>query len=501
MSPSTTARNQAHGISLLSTQSASRALQRLTAEHYPHPTETRSKARDRLTVPTHDEASGMDQRQVQTFADLLERSLNRAAVKHDSRDERMSLGAYRDNLRRSWATHGADLNLLLITRYQPLIEDATLRRELIQVVTAELAPHIHEDTIQTASIAVTGGPGPGFPLEDLIRHILNVAIVRGPRYAAEAFYRCVEQSVATYQFFGLLAGVRVDQELQISPGISLVPIPNSSNELPAHLPLWPYWNPMDLMGRTLIAVEHNISPLFINPRLTAMDPWAPFQDSAVSAEYPDFHIARFCQALSLAADAPIVCSAIWTYIDPAEIFNVWDTYRGNSATYFPDLARRSGSVNVAQDDISNALAIYEAMEALPPSIATKLRVPVDRWIKSKADQSRVDTAIDLGIALESLYLEDIGNNPELGFRLRLRAAWYLAEDQTGRRNIMKNLGDVYGLRSKAVHTGDIGSHHDTTEPLKEGQRLCRQSIVKVIQSGRFPDWNALVLGEAYTEQG
>ena len=443
----------------------------------------------------------MDQRQVQALAALMQRSLNRVVIRDDSRNQPMSLDTYRENLRRSWRAHGADLNLLLTMHYKPLVEDATLRRELLQAVTAELEPHIHEDTIQTATIAVIGGPAPGFPLEDLVRHILNIAIVRGPLDAADAFYRCVEKTAATYQLFGLLAGVRVDQELQISQGIRLVPIPNSTNELPPHLPLWPYWNPVDLLGRTLIAVDYNISPVFLNPRLTEMDVRGPFKDSATCAEYPDFNIERFCQALSLAGDASIVCAANWTYIEPTEIFNVWGAYRGGSHTYFPGLAHRTGSVNVTQEDISEALAIYRGMQDLPPRVGTKLRVPIDRWIKSKADQSPVDTSIDLGIALESLYLQDIGNQPELGFRLRLRAAWYLAEDQAGRGKIMKDLGGVYDLRSKAVHTGDIGSRRDFAVLLERGQQLCRQSIVKVIRNGGFPDWNQLVLGEAGLGQG
>ena len=440
----------------------------------------------------------MDQHQVQALAALLQRSLNSVVIRDDSRNQHMSMDTYRENLRRSWRAHGADLNLLLTMHYKPFVEDAALRRELLQAVTAELEPHIHEDTIQTAAIAVIGGPAPGLPLEDLVRHILNIAIVRGPLYTADAFYRCVERTTAT---FGLLTGARVDQELQISPGIRLVPTPKSTSELPPHLPLWPYWNPVDLLGRTLIAIDHNISPIFLNPRLCEMDVRAPFKDSATCAEYPDFNIERFCQALSLAGDASIVCAANWTYIEPTEIFNVWGAYRGGSHTYFPGLAHRTGSVNVTQEDISEALAIYRGMQDLPPRVGTKLRVPIDRWIKSKADQSPVDTFIDLGIALESLYLQDIGNQPELGFRLRLRAAWYLAEDQAGRGKIIKDLGGVYDLRSKAVHTGDIGSRRDFAVLLERGQQLCRQSIVKVIRNGGFPDWNQLVLGEAGLGQG
>ena len=437
----------------------------------------------------------MDEHQVLALAALLQLSLDHVVIKDDSWNQHMSMDTYRRNLQQLWSVHDADLNLLLTTRYKPIVEDAALGQELLQAIIAELEPHIHEDKIQTAAAVAIGGPGTGFPLEHLVRHILNIAIVRGPLFAAYALYRCVEAPAATYQLFGLLPRVQVEQELQISQGIRLVPIPNSTDQLPSHLPLWPYWNPLDLLGRTLIAIDRNISPVFLNPRLIEMNPMAPFTDAMASTEYPDFSIERFCQAMSLAADASIVCAAKWTHIEPTEVFNVWGTYSGGSHTYSPELAYRIGSVNVTREDISKALAIYRQMQDLAPSVATKLRVPIDRWIKAKAEQSAVDAFIDLGIALESLYLQDIGDRSEMGFRLRLRAAWYLAKDRAGREKITRNLRDVYNLRSKAVHTGEIGPYSDALAPLTTGQQLCRQSIVKVILNGGFPNWHQLVLGE------
>ena len=443
----------------------------------------------------------MDQHQVQALATLLQRSLNSVVVRDDSRNQHMSLDNYRENLQRSWRAHGADLNLLLTNRYKPLVEDAALRRELLQAVTEELGPHIHEATIQTAAIAVIGGPAPGFPLEDLMRHILNVAIVRGTLQSAEAFYRCIERDAATYQLFGLLAGVRVDQELQISPGIKLVPIPNSTSELPPHLPLWPHWSPVDLLGRTLIAIDHNISPIFLNPRLCEMDVRGPFTDSATSAEYPDFNIERFCQALSLAGDASIVCAANWTYIEPTEIFNVWGAYRGGAHTFVPSLMHRRGSLSVTQDDVVEAMALYRGIENLKSDDAARLRVPVDRWTKSKANHSVVDTFIDLGIALESLFLGNNRGSCPPGPTLRRRAAWYLGTDPDDTQRVAKQIGDVYGRRSSAVHHGVVRSSQKSRDLQEKGHQLCLQSIVKVIRDGGFPDWSQSDLGDADQGRG
>ena len=272
----------------------------------------------------------MDHGKLQALGALLQRSLDNVVIRDDSRDQSLAVNIYRRNLQRSWRAHDPDWNLLLISHYKPRVEDTILRDELLQVVTAELAPHIHEDTIQTAAIAIIGGLAPGYPLDDLMTHILDVAIVRGPLYTAEAFYRSAEAESVSYQSFGLLTGVRVDKELQISQGIRLVPIPNSTSGIPPHIPLWPYMNPIDLLGRTLIVIDNTLSPIFINPRLTQMDPIAPFSHSLTSTEYPDFNIERFCNALSLAGNASIACSASWTHVEPTEIFNIWGKYQGGS---------------------------------------------------------------------------------------------------------------------------------------------------------------------------
>lgn len=59
---------------------------------------------------------------------------------------------------------------------------------------------------------------------------------------------------------------------------------------------------------------------------------------------------------------------------------------------------------------------------------------------------------------------------------------------------MSDLGKIYDLRSKAAH-GEVVEYNTNTRQLKEkAQQLCRQSILKTIDDGRFPNWHRLVLG-------
>lgn len=124
----------------------------------------------------------------------------------------------------------------------------------------------------------------------------------------------------------------------------------------------------------------------------------------------------------------------------------------------------------------------------------KLRVPIQRWRRSKAARNGVDLAIDLRIALESLFLDE-GNNAELSFRLALRAAWYLGAEGDERTKIFEALRKAYTIGSKAVHTGE-GYDDEIPAELTAAQDICRMSILRRIsEGGKPPDWKKVVLGD------
>ena len=136
--------------------------------------------------------------------------------------------------------------------------------------------------------------------------------------------------------------------------------------------------------------------------------------------------------------------------------------------------------------MEEAVSIYEALNHLDEGTNQKLGVPVKRWIKSKTDQSMTDSFIDLGIALESLYLDH--RTEELGFRLRLRAA-----------SLMKDVRKIYELRSQAVHQGVIKHSKENLSWMAKAQELCGKSIIKTIhhvrESGQLPNWERLEMGQ------
>jgi len=108
----------------------------------------------------------------------------------------------------------------------------------------------------------------------------------------------------------------------------------------------------------------------------------------------------------------------------------------------------------------------------------------------------VDRFTDLRVALESLYLQNIGNETyrgEMRFRLSLTGAWHLGADLQERKKVRRNLLKAYDAASKAVHGGNL-DYVGNQKLLSTAQDLCRHGILKLLREGSPNDWTDLILG-------
>ena len=161
------------------------------------------------------------------------------------------------------------------------------------------------------------------------------------------------------------------------------------------------------------------------------------------------------------------------------------------------------AIKVEQPQVEEAKRLYNLLINLNSGTQEKLLIPINRWARSKANKDPVDKIIDLGIALEALYLSE-GTREQLTLQFRLRASWYLGRDKEHRKRLMDEFKAIYDLRSQAVHSGVIPEkikirkgegRTATSEFIPKAQDLCRQSILKILEDGGFPaDWNNLILG-------
>ena len=71
--------------------------------------------------------------------------------------------------------------------------------------------------------------------------------------------------------------------------------------------------------------------------------------------------------------------------------------------------------------------------------------------------------------------------------------------------LMKEFQEIYAWRSSVVHTGKLPkkragkkksrpyTEKQVAESIEKAQDLCRQSIIKIMEDGQFPEWNDLIL--------
>lgn len=145
--------------------------------------------------------------------------------------------------------------------------------------------------------------------------------------------------------------------------------------------------------------------------------------------------------------------------------------------------------------------LYEMFMTLSQKDKDHLKIPIQRLNQARRRLSCVDKAIDQGIAMEALFLNDKSGSEQISFLLRLRASLWLGSDIEEREKLLHFFSAAYTCRSKAVHNGKLAqeirvSHRGNihiNDLLQESDQLCVDAIKKIINYGGFPDWNKLVL--------
>ncbi len=506
----------------------------------------------------------MTEERKQELRQLLEDAMQSVIIEGPEQYEPISVEKYRECVKAFRKSYRPDLSSIL--HYRSNIQDNAVKSKLFNFMKEELADYIREDGsvcpptywIQTAKRA-TRGYRKLIPvlLDRLLEKFLEIVIVSGVEQAILALDRCPRDTIGTFQKIILLQGLyvrysdatRKGLDTHIAEGIRFVQLPSytvgqisdlyqneqfGSAQLPSYIEgLPPYlfhesflsnlshesflsmvdntqsWSKFPLAlhlsifsGTPLLIIDYTVSPLFCKPSLKEeLDESDQFEISIESAEFPNFDAHKFCQALSIIANFPVESLLTWQYIGEDELFNVEGWYpKAMGKLVMPD--HLSGTGVIYETDIDKAKGLYDVLANLDSDIQEKLQIVIDRWIQSKTEGNPVDKIIDLGIALEALYLSE-GTREQLTLQFRLRASWYLGTDKADRERLIDEFKAIYDLRSKAVHNGAVPEEIKvrkgeeriaTSNFIPKAQDLCRQSIMKILEDGKFPDWNNLILG-------
>ena len=375
---------------------------------------------------------------------------------------------------------------------------------LLALVEQLLNPYTNADNCRFMAVLPAPrvyGDNLGGSVEQFSKSIVRCAALFGVSETVDAVLRLVEGDTAKYTQVVVLDGVSPsprkegvdlwpgahlidwDQAFGGRLGESILGIPDAVMTRSSH----PDTTTFRIgQGNTLLCIDRTGGPIIRRSEDAEPGPGGPYVPISPHQLSTEIVIS----ALSLAVNHPILEICSWHWYDAKVQALVG--YRNELALVQnmggPQLIR--GRL-IGTEDASLAHNIHEGLSR--QGVFEKLRVPIQRWRRSKAASNGVDLAIDLRIALESLFLDE-GNNAELSFRLALRAAWYLGVEGDERAKIFDALREAYSIGSKAVHRGK-GYDDMIPSELATAQDVCRMSILRRISDGgKPPNWNTVVLG-------
>ena len=457
----------------------------------------------------------MTEEKKQELRRLLEEAMDSLEVlRSGGKPSLVPVEVYRKHLQKRWTSYTENVQSALVS-FTPNIEREATKANLLDFIRMEFAHFIHEDKIQSASFFIKGGPVDGFPLNWLLEQLLRITIARGIDEAVSTFDRCTEENSGSFQHFALLEGIRLKAELPVYKGIRLVPLSDAASYLQRYLPSYFIGTvsmPEDILhSKTMLVIDCSVSPIFHKPlpKLSQEDNY-PFRVQVDGKDCPNFmaddFCEQFCQTLSLACNFPLQTAFSWRFLEEDRLFNL-NSEIESVVLSISDLPSWPSnplgiSADVGKDQVDEAKSWCDILDR-NPDLRETLRVPINRWIKSKVGMNPVENMIDLGIALEALYVPDSGEG-EITFKLAVRAAWFLGKDKADREKLLLKFKAIYKQRSNLVHGGELkasvkigGEGISTTKFIETARDLCRRSILEAMNRPRITEkgyWDSLILG-------
>jgi len=340
-------------------------------------------------------------------------------------------------------------------------------------------------------------------MEGLAIWLLSRAAKVGGEQTLDNLHQFLTASEVPYRKILALGGIALDFSCTLGHNITLLPwneLPDTMRKSRVHvflprrllIPLWP-----------TAALVRDIT---LPRRYVAQAEWPQVEHNLTPVDYTDLKDALLCIGLV----GPVAPYEFLTWLEPAEWAPILDvtlglTYPRGFTLGLPFPGENSSRNQWAQDAAVQARELYERFAQLSESLKDLMRLRMQRLNSAMRRLDLVDAAIDLGITLESLFLND--TEEELSFRLKLRAARLLRQDYDDRVHVFNLVNDLYTIRSAAVHSGHIPTtkkfrkrlrspyKSGTTEDLlKAGFALAAQAIAVLLQTGESQqDWLKITL--------
>jgi hypothetical protein len=283
-----------------------------------------------------------------------------------------------------------------------------------------------------------------------------------------------------------LWGIACDEIIELVPGLQLVPI--------ATLP------ETDITAWVLRPPDHRSSGMLSSAPTAALTTAATISpliypaDGAHPHQGDPFRLQTLLDdarlALSLCGPSHPLTAGHWFEFDDADIRS---TFRSGGVSHPHIEVVPMGFKPPQQVDPAQANRVVVAFLGMPTDDRNRVRLSLSRFNQAVRRPAHGDRALDLAIALESLLVDNAGENT---YKFGLRAALLLGGSLAQRRHTRAIIGALYALRSTLVHDGVLQQTVKVTgtgkrpsaEVVEEATVLAGRLLERIISMGCIPDW-------------
>ena len=334
----------------------------------------------------------------------------------------------------------------------------------------------------------------------IIDHFLSYADVYGAKKTVED----IEKYLNTDKLCGIIVlaicGIYPDEPISINENITLIPyqnIPDSyykavfdpySVESNFSLPEFPKEflamkeNPLTKgFDKTRVKPTAALIYSFSGPRLHPIE--------NLQQIYSD--LKNTCLCLTLIGPSAPTPMAMWGQFD--RWVNCWPTSQGSVYTEEFDLINTNNMLLKSSETKEKIATVCHAFLSLSSKQQEKLYIPLTRLNNALIRKDFRNKVIELGIAIESIIINDSDEKGELTYKIQLRAAKLLGANASyaERKEIQLLFKKLYNYRSTIVHGRSFNKKDNYVIDFHKGVSKTAQAIeIILLKSKDVTDWNS-----------
>jgi len=353
-------------------------------------------------------------------------------------------------------------------------------------------------------------PNGCFPIdqEQLIEALLFTSVVKGYEKTLQFLRKIIDERTIDIAYVAVIAGLELEKEFYFkhSKFLSFNELPDSPyKEIYSSLldkeHGWGLESSLPSPSSALLSLTNygKVIPTDTVEHSGMRVPVAPKNiDNQIPRSLAQEEHNEIILSLALTDGTPVHIGG-WFYVEDGILLK---SLSGVYNFSLHNLDKPRSESKITQTDIENIVLPFLELDK---SIKDKLLIPLTRLNQAKRPRLQVDKAIDIGIALEALLLNDRSHKEQIAYTFRLRGAWFLGTDSQSRKILIQVFLAIYNYRSQAVHSGKLDnkvkiSSNDTSyfintnDFLDIGIDICKLVIEQIVINKCFPNWDELVLG-------